>query len=673
MKKGIYILAVILFLLGTTSILAGFGIIKIISSVHHLRYELVGALLDLLAIGGTAAISINNLKTKLQRASTFFNSGIFEEGIYTLAVILFLLGTTSILAGCGIIKIISSVYHLRYELVGALLDLLAIGGTAAISMKNIKTKLQRARTFFNSGIFEERKFRKSEPFLVVLFIGFFTISAFLLVLWITPYGSGVNPDSLTYFGGAKNLLSGQGYTMDGSPITHFPPLYSLFLAAMTLLGDNIVQAARLLNAIFYGINAGLIALIVYLATGRKFLPSTLAVLFFLSSGRLIELYTSALSEPLFITLSLAAILLLWLYVAKLKLSSLITFSIFFGFAVIARFEGIFFLPALYVIVFFYGRGHNFKQRFWNTILCLSLTCTPMTIFFAGNIISNGSATDRIFIAHPIPISQYMEELRNLGINFLAPISLPVWVMPVFWGLVAVILIAQIFLIIKRHSRNIRWHSIDTIMPVTWLLFFGFYLVLLYVSITFFDASTPVDARVLSPILCITIVGVFSAIWMISKTLKASLVWCGFLLCAALSISLKTPDAIGAAAAIQENGSGYTSRQWLNSETIAFVKLLPDDLEIYSNGPDVLGFLNEKKSISIPNQTFSVTREANSLYTIQIDAMCKLIKEKGAVLVYFNQITWRWYLPTQEEVKATCNLPVLRRFDDGIVFGEVSVK
>ena len=58
MKKGIYILAVILFLLGTALILAGFGIFNIISSAHHLRYELGGALLDLLAIGGSTIITI---------------------------------------------------------------------------------------------------------------------------------------------------------------------------------------------------------------------------------------------------------------------------------------------------------------------------------------------------------------------------------------------------------------------------------------------------------------------------------------------------------------------------------------------------------------------------------------------------------------------------------------
>lgn len=51
MKTALYILAVILFLLGTASLLEGFGVINVISSAHHLRYLLGGGVVDLLAIG----------------------------------------------------------------------------------------------------------------------------------------------------------------------------------------------------------------------------------------------------------------------------------------------------------------------------------------------------------------------------------------------------------------------------------------------------------------------------------------------------------------------------------------------------------------------------------------------------------------------------------------------
>jgi hypothetical protein len=596
-----------------------------------------------------------------------------KKGVYILSMILILLGTALILVGLGVIPIISSAHHLRYELGGAFIDLLAICGSILITVKNVKTRVHRFSTYIGNGIFEEGKLNRKKTIFLALFIGVFAILAIILILWITPYGSGVNPDSITYFGAAKSILSGQGYSINGSPITHFPPLYSLFLAATNLAANNIVQAARILNAILYGINLGLVALLVYLTTGRKFLTTTVAIIFFLSSGRLLELHTSAWSEPLFITLFLAGIILLRFYVYKPKLSLLISSAIFLGFASIARYVGIFFLPAVLFIVFFYGSGRNIKQKLLNTFMYLSVTCVPLLVFLIRNIITEGSPTDRILIVHPITVWQYLLDLKNLAMNFITPISLAAGVQSAFWGLVAVMIITQILLLFKRRSRETSWRSIDTLMPLTSLLLFGFYVMFLYISITFFDASTPVDARLLSPIFCITIMGVFSTIWTISKTLKAPLVWWVFLLCVVFSISLKTPDAIRSATTILENGSGYTSKQWQNSATMEFVKLVPDNVKIYSNGPDVLSFLTEKKASSLPDITFPVTRQTNILYDEQVDAMCMQITEKKALLVYFNQIIGRWYFPTQKQLGLTCNLPVLRSFDDGIVLGDMAIK
>jgi hypothetical protein len=51
MKIVLYVLAVLLLVLGTVSLLNGFGVLNLFTSIHHLRYELGGALLDLLGIG----------------------------------------------------------------------------------------------------------------------------------------------------------------------------------------------------------------------------------------------------------------------------------------------------------------------------------------------------------------------------------------------------------------------------------------------------------------------------------------------------------------------------------------------------------------------------------------------------------------------------------------------
>ena len=76
----------------------------------------------------------------------------------------------------------------------------------------------------------------------------------MFLLWrSTPYGLGLVNDSAYYIEGADNLLAGKGYvrTSGGGevkPITHFPPFFSLLLAARLYLinarrtwsADNVV-------------------------------------------------------------------------------------------------------------------------------------------------------------------------------------------------------------------------------------------------------------------------------------------------------------------------------------------------------------------------------------------------------------------------------------------------
>jgi hypothetical protein len=205
--------------------------------------------------------------------------------------------------------------------------------------------------------------------------------------------------------------------------------------------------------------------------------------------------------------------------------------------------------------------------------------------------------------------------------------------------------------------------------VSCLLFSFFYLLFLFISISFFDASTPVDSRILSPVFVLLIVGVFSAIWTVSQTLKKPMLWWCFFFFLILLIPIKIQDSLQSASTIHENGLGYTSKQTQDSESIAFIRSLDEDMQIYSNGEYVIDFLTERESHSLPERVSSVTMESNPRYNNEIKAICTDIIENRALLVYFKVNTWSLYLPTQEELGSICQIPVLQRFVDGTVYGE----
>ena len=45
-----------------------------------------------------------------------------------------------------------------------------------------------------------------------------------------------------------------------------------------------------------------------------------------------------------------------------------------------------------------------------------------------------------------------------------------------------------------------------------------------------------------------------------------------------------------------------------------------------------------------------------------------VMQNRAVIVLFDSITWRYYLPRPEELRDTYKLPVMLRLNDGAVYG-----
>jgi 4-amino-4-deoxy-L-arabinose transferase-like glycosyltransferase len=351
-----------------------------------------------------------------------------------------------------------------------------------VAERYLGRKIEEITDFLNTGIFYGKKLHKREPLFIALLVGLFGILAFLLMLWITPYGEGIGPDSITYLGGAKSILSGTGYSLNGIPITHFPPLYSLFLAATNAFTNNLIQAARILNAMLFGINVGLIIIAVYLTAGRNFLTSTLAGFFFLSSSLFWGVHAEAWSEALFIALTLACSILLFLYTNRPKLATMIAASLTLGLAILTRYLGGAFLPAILIIVFFTGEDRHFLRRFRDDVICFVFSSGPLAFFIVRNLIVTGSATDRNFALHPMTVFEYIRGFKNIVFNFFEPIALPIWlVIPVF-VLMAVFAIAVIIKIIKQHSRGIGWRRMGIVMPVFCALLFANYSIFLFISI-----------------------------------------------------------------------------------------------------------------------------------------------------------------------------------------------
>ena len=150
----------------------------------------------------------------------------------------------------------------------------------------------------------------------------------LVVIWIHRYCPsrisfsllsderrvGISGDSVRYVMGAENLVAGRGYSRtigDGTttPIKGFPPLYSIVLAATIMIGFNPFEGARLINAVLYAGSIVLTSFLVLRAT-RSPAAGLAAGFMVIAISQVLRTHTWAMTEPLYIFLSLLVFLLL---------------------------------------------------------------------------------------------------------------------------------------------------------------------------------------------------------------------------------------------------------------------------------------------------------------------------------------------------------------------------
>src|SRR3972149_6912045 len=85
------------------------------------------------------------------------------------------------------------------------------------------------------------------------------LAGLIAQLYATAWGGGASPDSTQYIEGARSLLRGEGISApegDGTPrpITLWPPLLPLLLAAPSLFGIEPAEIGRWLTGLLLAAN-----------------------------------------------------------------------------------------------------------------------------------------------------------------------------------------------------------------------------------------------------------------------------------------------------------------------------------------------------------------------------------------------------------------------------------
>ena len=327
-------------------------------------------------------------------------------------------------------------------------------------------------------------------------IGLAAIAGMLLLAHATQHGIGVAPDSVSYLEAARNLAAGRGVTTteeDGAelrPLTRFPPLYPAALAAIARLGPDALDAARWLNLVLFGANIVLASLLVArCAPGARWLPVVAAVLI-ASSPEIAMLHGTALSEPLFLLLAFSGLLFLARHLETPKGRTLLAASMLIALAFLTRYMGGA-LVATGILAILLAPKARLNRRVKDAAAFAAIATLPIALWTLRNRLGGAPATGRRFAFHPIDADAIAVATGTVGEWLLAR---HVGAAPA-WLFAAGLLLCTLHWLASGAAR-----AAGAVLPRTLALFVLAYLFLLLASICFFDAATPLNGRILSPVL-----------------------------------------------------------------------------------------------------------------------------------------------------------------------------
>ena len=468
------------------------------------------------------------------------------------------------------------------------------------------------------------------------------VTGVILILRATPQGLGLSDDSIAYIAGARSMLAGNGYreawlASDG-PVTHFPPGFSSVLAFFGLFGLDPLRGARLVNALLFGANASLLGILAWRMTPSLTAGLVLAALF-VASGDLLQVHTVAMSEPLFIFLSLLSLWMFDLYFERdHRWWWLLLCAAFTGMAYLTRYTGLALVATYLFALFFLHAG--WKKRLTGAGIFLA-GFLPWALGWAiRNRIVAENTTNRVLAWHPITA-----ENIQIGLRVFSEFFIPVeawrkaalkagaveWMVAIVLGATLVWILWKGWEFFSKPRQPSRGEGTGRqVIPFTTGLYLFAYLASIVSSMTLFDAATRFKLRILAPVfVCLLILLVYLGIWARGKRREVVLV----LTIVALGFSFYKQSVT--LAQWSKGGLGYASFQWYDSKAMAFLRAQPPDVIIYTNEPGAVYLYTGRGSYVLPDRVDTATAQPRPGFDEGVKRMQEEILAGRAVLALFD--------------------------------------
>jgi hypothetical protein len=289
----------------------------------------------------------------------------------------------------------------------------------------------------------------------------------------------------------------------------------------------------------------------------------------------------------------------------------------------------------------------------------------MVIWIARNRVEAHDATDRTVAFHPPNLHDISVSLFTF-VEWLIPVEVRFILATAVVGLVAIIIATPLLLRARTaQAPPPQDRPLRMLLPT----FAVVYLLFLLFSVSFVDAHTPLDYRILSP-LYITLI-----LW-IASLLMAKLSQPTTSRNARILVAIAVAGFIGThlgrssawARSTSKEGIGFGAKVWRDSPTLAYLAKLPPNTLLYSNAPDLIDFRVNRFAKPVPKVMDPITRRPEKTYVPYLKGLHDDLAAHGGYIVWFDIHSGsRWYLVTEKQFKEDLPVEVVKKFPDGTIY------
>ncbi|HEX5615615.1 MAG TPA: hypothetical protein VFZ83_10735 [Acidimicrobiia bacterium] len=482
-------------------------------------------------------------------------------------------------------------------------------------------------------------------------------------------GLEVGPDGAEYLGVADRLADGHGFTrafgLPGRRLDHYGPLYPALLAPGELVGLGARTLAWWLHVALFALDAVLVGVLTQRLARGRVVPGLVAGALFACTASLLVVYSSVLSEPVYLSLELAFVFALVEHRRAPRPTTLVGAAAAAGIAVLARFVG-FALIGAGVGVLLADRSREWRARVRDAIGFGVVGSVPFAIWTVTARLGGAHPTDRALEWHPITAAQLGEAVRSVGslvvgreasddLQVLGAVFLGV-------GLVAVALASRLTSGVSavRHGDD-DFARLRVVLATTGAT----HLVVIALTMWFADRTTPGSLRILSPVLICAlplVVGAADALARRAPAARLAIVGVLLVVGALRVVDVgRTVDAHGA------SSLRWAAPVWERSPTVRAVERLPADTVIWTNAPDLVWYRTDRASYRVTSVRVTGYR-GGELVADADERLARLrrsVAHNDGVVVLFDDLEFRSALASVDELEAA-GFSVADRYDDGVV-------